>query len=55
MSELPQIPGERLVKALEKAGFYVKGQKGDHVVMVHQKDPAMRVKNDKKTRDWVGF
>lgn len=42
MSVLPQIPGERLVKALEKAGFYVKGQKGSHVVMVHQRDPLRR-------------
>lgn len=42
MSELPQISGERLVKALEKAGFYVKGQKGSHVVMVHKKDPSRR-------------
>jgi len=42
MSELPQVSGERLVRALEKAGFFVKGKKGSHVVMVHEKDPLRR-------------
>lgn len=42
MSELPQVQGERLVRALEKAGFYVKGKRGSHVVMVHKKDPLRR-------------
>ncbi|MEW6426095.1 MAG: type II toxin-antitoxin system HicA family toxin [Bacillota bacterium] len=42
MSELPQVPGERLVRALEKAGFYVKGKRGSHVIMVHKKDLLRR-------------
>lgn len=35
MSKLPQIKGDRLVKALGKAGWYVDRTRGSHVIMRH--------------------
>ena len=33
MSELPQISGAELVRALEKLGFTVRRQQGSHIIM----------------------
>lgn len=33
MSRLPRISGRECVKALERAGFYVKRQEGSHVIL----------------------
>jgi predicted RNA binding protein YcfA (HicA-like mRNA interferase family) len=33
MTRLPQVSGRECVRALKKAGFYRKHQKGSHIVM----------------------
>jgi predicted RNA binding protein YcfA (HicA-like mRNA interferase family) len=33
MSKLPQVSGQECVKTLEKAGFYIKRQKGSHIIL----------------------
>lgn len=33
MSKLPQISGKECIKALEKVGFYIKRQKGSHIIL----------------------
>lgn len=40
---LPQVPGQRVVRALEKANFIVRRQKGSHVILVHSTDLSRRV------------
>lgn len=42
MSDLPQVPGHRLVRALQKAGFIVLRQRGSHVLLRHQEDFTRR-------------
>lgn len=39
---LPQISGQRVVRALEKVGFIVRRQKGSHVILVHSQDLSRR-------------
>lgn len=43
MSKLPSVSGQKVVKALGKAGFVAHHQKGSHVTMKHLTDPARRV------------
>lgn len=38
MSKLPRISGRECVKALEKAGFYIRRQKGSHIIL-RRNDP----------------
>lgn len=33
MSKLPQVSGDEVVRALEKAGFRVRRQHGSHIIM----------------------
>ena len=33
MSKLPQISGKQCIKTLGKAGFYIKRQKGSHIIL----------------------
>ncbi len=33
MSKLPQISGKECIKTLGKAGFYIKRQKGSHIIL----------------------
>jgi predicted RNA binding protein YcfA (HicA-like mRNA interferase family) len=33
MSKLPQISGQECIKTLGKAGFYIKRQKGSHIIL----------------------
>ena len=42
MSVLPQVSGERLVRALQKAGFLVQRQQGSHVILRHVTDLSRR-------------
>jgi len=42
MSSLPQISGRECVKALAKAGFYVKRQQGNHMIL-RRDDPFAQV------------
>ncbi len=42
MSKLPVISGRECVKALEKAGFYTKRQRGSHIIM-RRDDPFSQV------------
>jgi len=37
MSELPRVSGEECVKALGKAGFYLKRQHGSHMILRRDK------------------
>ena len=43
MSDLPQVPGHRLVRALEKSGFVILRQRGSHVLLRHREDLSRRV------------
>lgn len=42
MSKLPQISGKDCIKALSKIGFYLKRQKGSHII-VCQDEPFTEV------------
>ena len=42
MSELPQVSGPRLVRALERAGFLQLRQAGSHVTLRHSVDLTRR-------------
>jgi predicted RNA binding protein YcfA (HicA-like mRNA interferase family) len=41
-TSLPQISGQRVIRALEKAGFLLRRQKGSHAVLVHSSDLSRR-------------
>ncbi len=43
MARLPQVPGKRLVRALETLRWFVHHQVGSHVVMKHPDNPAFRI------------
>ena len=43
MTKLPQIKGNRLVKALGKAGWYVDRSCGSHVILRHENRPGVKV------------
>ena len=43
MAKLPRIAGPRLVRALERAGWFRHRQKGSHLVMKHPGKPKARV------------
>jgi predicted RNA binding protein YcfA (HicA-like mRNA interferase family) len=42
MSNIPQISGDRLIRALERAGFAQRKGKGGHRLLVHAKDLRRR-------------
>lgn len=42
MSDLPQVPGHRVVRALQKTGFVILRQRGSHVLMRHRDDLSRR-------------
>ena len=48
MSKLPLISGLDLVKALSKAGYYVRDQKGSHIHMRHPFKKSLTVPNHKE-------
>lgn len=39
---LPQVTGQRLIRALKGAGFIERGARGSHRVLVHPTDPRRR-------------
>ena len=52
MTKLPRgLSGKEVVKALEKAGFYVKRQKGSHIVLRRDNPFAQVVVPDHKSID----
>ena len=51
MSKLPQISGKECIKALEKAGFFVKRQKGSHIILCRNEPFAEVVIPNHKTLD----
>jgi predicted RNA binding protein YcfA (HicA-like mRNA interferase family) len=51
MSKLPSISGAECAKALEKAGFYFKRQKGSHMVYRRDEPYAQVIIPDHKTLD----
>jgi len=42
MSNLPEISGERLIRALKRAGFVERKSKGGHRLLVNKEDPRRR-------------
>ncbi len=40
MSGLPQVNGDRLLRALSRAGFDEVHRKGSHVTVAHREDPT---------------
>jgi predicted RNA binding protein YcfA (HicA-like mRNA interferase family) len=51
MSKLPQISGKDCVKALKKDGFFIKRQKGSHIIVCRDDPFAEVVIPDHKTLD----
>jgi len=51
MSKLPHISGRECIKALEKAGFYLKRQEGSHVILRRDDPFAQLVIPDHKELD----
>jgi predicted RNA binding protein YcfA (HicA-like mRNA interferase family) len=42
MNKLPRISGRECIKALEKAGFYIRRQESSHIILRHD-DPFGQV------------
>ena len=51
MSKLPQISGQECIKTLEKAGFYIKRQKGSHIILCRDEPFAEVVVPNHKNLD----
>ncbi len=52
MSKLPRgLSGKKVVKALERGGFYIKRQKGSHIVMRRDEPFAQVVVPDHRSID----
>jgi len=51
MSKLPQISGKDCIKALGKAGFFIKRQKGSHIILCRDEPFAEVVVPNHKTLD----
>jgi predicted RNA binding protein YcfA (HicA-like mRNA interferase family) len=49
--KLPRISGRECVKALEKAGFYIKRQEGSHIILRRNDPFAQLVVPDHKELD----
>lgn len=45
MPKLPQVSGKETIKALMKAGYYVRDQKGSHIHLRHPIKPPLTVPN----------
>jgi predicted RNA binding protein YcfA (HicA-like mRNA interferase family) len=43
LTKLPQVSGDRVVRALQRAGFVVVRQSGSHVTLRHKDDATRRV------------
>ena len=42
MTKLPSISGKEVIRVLERHGFFIKRQKGSHVIMRHKTDLTRR-------------
>ena len=51
MSKLPVVSGRECVRALERAGFYVKRQTGSHIILRRDEPFAQVVVPDHKVLD----
>ena len=51
MSKLPQVSGKNCLKALSKVGFFVKRQKGSHIIVCRNEHFAEVVIPNHKTLD----
>jgi len=51
MSKLPQVSGKNCIKALSKVGFFVKRQKGSHIIICRNDPFAEVVIPNHKTLD----
>ena len=51
MSKLPQVSGKNCLKALSKVGFFVKRQKGSHIIICRNDPFAEVVIPNHKTLD----
>lgn len=51
MTKLPVISGRKCIRALERAGFYVKRQTGSHLILRRDTPFAQVVVPDHKTLD----
>jgi predicted RNA binding protein YcfA (HicA-like mRNA interferase family) len=51
MSKLPVISGRKCVRALERAGFYLKWQRGSHLILRRDDSFAQVVVPDHKMLD----
>jgi predicted RNA binding protein YcfA (HicA-like mRNA interferase family) len=47
MTRLPVLSGKRLIKALCKAGYYIRDQQGSHIHLRHPLKPPLTVPNHK--------
>jgi predicted RNA binding protein YcfA (HicA-like mRNA interferase family) len=47
MSHLPVISGKKLIKTLEKCGYYVRDQKGSHIHLRNPVKPPLTIPNHK--------
>jgi predicted RNA binding protein YcfA (HicA-like mRNA interferase family) len=43
VTEIPVVSGKEVVKALERAGYYIKRQRGSHVRLYHTSKPPVTV------------
>ena len=43
MTELPVVSGKEVVKALERAGYFIRRQRGSHIRMYHAAKPPVTV------------
>ena len=51
MAKLPKVSGRECVKALQKAGFYFKRQRGSHIILRRDNPFAQLVVPDHKQLD----
>lgn len=51
MSGLPRISGRECIKALQKAGFYIKRQEGSHIILRRDNPFVQTVVPDHKELD----
>ena len=43
MPSLPTLKPNEVIRALERAGFYIHRQKGSHARLLHENNPSLRV------------
>ena len=51
MPRLPALKANKVIRALERAGFYVHHQTGSHARLLHRDRPEFRVTVPRHTKD----